>query len=179
MQVTSRLELRPPTAHDDEVSQLHSIYSDAATWAHLPAGRFTEVDQTRRLLEAWRRCWSEDGLGPWLVRRRGEERVLGNAGVALRHGTSWNLGYRFAPAAQGHGYAAEACRPALQRARQARPDVPVVASLLAHNTRSAALAERLGLILVHRGPDSGNPDAVRLVYADRALDAATRRSVVS
>ncbi|MBJ7453736.1 MAG: hypothetical protein JHC71_16875, partial [Blastococcus sp.] len=50
---------------------------------------------------------------------------------------------------------------------------PVVAVLLEHNERSRGLAERAGLRPCWRGPDAGNPDpaAVRLVYADRDLDA--------
>ena len=40
------------------------------------------------------------------------------------------------------------------------------------NPASRITAERLGLALVWRGPDTGNPDpaAVRLIYADRPID---------
>jgi hypothetical protein len=50
----------------------------------------------------------------------------------------------------------------------------VIAYLLEHNRESRGRAERTGLQLVWRGPDAGNPDpdAVRLVYADRPLDDA-------
>jgi hypothetical protein len=49
----------------------------------------------------------------------------------------------------------------------------VTAFLLEHNVASRATAERAGLRLIWRGPDAGNPDpgAVRLIYADRPLDA--------
>jgi hypothetical protein len=52
-------------------------------------------------------------------------------------------------------------------------DRPVIAYLLEHNRESRGRAERSGLEFVWRGPDAGNPDpdAVRLVYADRPLDA--------
>ena len=48
-----------------------------------------------------------------------------------------------------------------------------MAVLLEHNERSRSRAERAGLQPLWRGPDAGNPDpaAVRLVYADRDLDA--------
>ncbi|WP_199522443.1 hypothetical protein [Geodermatophilus marinus] len=64
---------------------------------------------------------------------------------------------------------------ALHAARAVDPDRPVVACLLEHNARSRGRAERAGLTPVWRGPDAGNPDpgAVRLVYADRPLDAET------
>jgi hypothetical protein len=47
----------------------------------------------------------------------------------------------------------------------------VIAYLLEHNAESRGRAEKAGLSLVWRGPDAGNPDpdAVRLVYADRPL----------
>jgi hypothetical protein len=48
----------------------------------------------------------------------------------------------------------------------------VIAYLLEHNAQSRGRAEKAGLMLVWRGPDAGNPDpdAVRLVYADRPVD---------
>jgi RimJ/RimL family protein N-acetyltransferase len=47
----------------------------------------------------------------------------------------------------------------------------VIAYLVEHNRGSARVAEKLGLELVHRAPDVGNPDpaVMRLVYADRPL----------
>lgn len=86
----------------------------------------------------------------------------------------WNLGYRFSPEVQGRGYATELSRRALERAALTAPERPVVAYLLEHNRASAAVALKLGLSLVARRPDEGNPDpaAVRLIFADRGLDDA-------
>ena len=58
------------------------------------------------------------------------------------------------------------------------PAVPVTAKLLERNEASRRTAEAAGLQLVWRGRDLGNADetAVRLVYADRELDAATLRA---
>lgn len=76
---------------------------------------------------------------------------------------------------QGLGYAQEIAAAALERARHVAPDRPVVAHLLEHDAASRRTAERAGLRLRWRGPDGGNPDpdAVRLVHADRELDEAT------
>ncbi len=51
------------------------------------------------------------------------------------------------------------------------PGLPVIAYLLEHNHASAAVAKKVGLTLVDRGPDAGNPvpSAVRLIFADRPL----------
>jgi RimJ/RimL family protein N-acetyltransferase len=100
--------------------------------------------------------------------------VLGVGGCAMR-GVVWNLYYRLHPAAQGHGYATELATAAVAAATVTRPELPVVVYLVEHNTGSRRVVERLGFDLVWTGPDAGNPDpdARRLVYADRALDAAT------
>ena len=71
----------------------------------------------------------------------------------------------------GNGLAAELVTTAIECAHTLAPDRPVIASLLEHNGESRGRAERAGLSQVWRGPDAGNqdPDAVRLVFADRPL----------
>lgn len=97
--------------------------------------------------------------------------LLGVGGCTVRHSAMWNLYYRFSPAAQGRGFAAEMVRAACDAAAALRPDLPLVASVLAHNRSSQATALRVGLEQVWCGPDPGNPDAsaVRPIYADRPL----------
>ena len=89
-------------------------------------------------------------------------------------GAFWNLAYRFRPEAQGKGLATAVSREAIAAAAAMNADLPVVAYLLEHNTASASVARKLGLELVHRAPDAGNPDpaAIRLVFADRELTPA-------
>lgn len=166
---TERLRLSAPIASD--LAELHEIYADPALWLHFPSRRHTELQTTASLLDRWIAAWRRDRLGPWTVRRPADDEVLGHGGCTLVSGTFWNLGYRFRPSAHGRGYATEVAEEAIAAAHAARPDLPVVAFLLEHNTASARVAERVGLGLRHRGADAGNPDptAVRLVYADRPL----------
>lgn len=173
---TARLVLSAPTASD--LDEVHELHADPAVWEHYPSLRHTDVAQTASLLEAFQRGWAEHGLGAWVVRARAGgpcARLLGVGGCTLRAGVAWNLGYRLHRDAWGHGYAQELITAARAAAAQTGLDLPVVAYLLEHNTGSRRAAERAGLELVWRGPDAGNPDpaAVRLVYADRALRAAT------
>jgi len=101
--------------------------------------------------------------------------MVGVGGCAVRAGTDWwNLYYRLTPRAWGHGLAAELVAAAVDAARTADGEKPVIAYLLEHNRESKGRAERSGLTLVWRGPDAGNPDpeAVRLIYADRPVDDA-------
>ena len=79
----------------------------------------------------------------------------------------------------GYGLATELCGAATSAAHRVDPDKPVVAVLLEHNRASKVTAKRAGLTLTHRGPDTGNPDpdATRLIYADRPLDQSTIRDL--
>lgn len=166
---TERLDLSRPVPED--LPALFSILSDPRVWTHFPTLRHTDVSETEAAVQRWTEGWEANGLDTWVVRRRDDATPIGYGGCSVLGGEVWNLGYRLAPEAQGHGYATELARAAVVQAHRRRPDMPVIAYLLEHNTASARVAIRLGLELVHRGPDAGNPDpaATRLVYADRAL----------
>ncbi len=207
MTLTERLQLDP--LDRDHTDQVHAIYSDPETWRHLPTGRFTDPAKTAAMIERARRSWLSVGLGPWAVRLRpgvaeppipdpddpdpddpdlaGPDRpVIGTAGCALLGVPAWNLGYRFTPAAWGHGYATEAGVAALAAARQARPDVPVTARALTANPASIRVLERIGLTQVWRGrtAESGQADPddtrgiERVITADRPLEPALLSALI-
>lgn len=167
-----------PTPND--VDEIFAIESDPRVWTHFPSGRVTRREDAAATLARRMSRWERDGLEMWMVREVPSGPIIGFAGCSLRGGTEaepkgpdafWNLGYRFAPEAQGRGLATAVSRLAIDRARQVDPTLPVVAYLLEHNTASARVAQKLGLRLRYRGPDADNPDstAVRLVFADREL----------
>ena len=173
---------RPAT---DDRDQFFAIDSDPRVWTHLPSGRLTDEEEAEAILVRLASQWELDGIGPWMVRRVPGGEILGYCGCSLRGvagpgasrrtpGAFWNLGYRFRPEAQGQGLATAVSRDAIAAAGAVDPALPVVAYLLEANAASAVVARRLGLELVHRAPDAGNPDptAVRLVFADRDLTAA-------
>jgi RimJ/RimL family protein N-acetyltransferase len=176
---TARLRLDAVVPGD--LDEHYALLSDPGGWRHLPSGRHTSPERTRETIEHSLRHWARDGLGYWTARllvdlpdaglTAGE--VVGTGGCAVRDGdTWWNLYYRLTPRAWGLGLAAELATAAMDAAHTVDPDRPVVAYLLEHNRESRGRAERTGLTLQSRGPDAGNPDpdAVRLVYADRPLD---------
>ena len=171
MTTTTRLSLDRPQPSD--LDELFAIYSDPQVWRHFPSLRHTEPERTAAMPHRWIDEWERDGLGMWMVRLPGDPALLGHGGCTIRQDSFWNLGYRFAPAAQGHGYATEVATEAVSAAQLHRPELPVVAYLLENNAASANVAVKVGLALQHRAPDAGNPDpqAIRLVYADRQLTA--------
>lgn len=166
---TKRLLLDRPTLED--AAGLHLICSDPRVWTHFPSLRHAEIEQTRVMLDRWIASWDRDELGTWVVRQPGSQVIIGYGGCSVKQDSFWNLGYRFAYSAQGQGFATELSFEAVRQAKMSRPGLPIVAYLLEHNLASARVAEKVGLSLVHRGIDAGNPDpnAIRLAYADRQL----------
>jgi RimJ/RimL family protein N-acetyltransferase len=168
---TDRLELNRPTS--DDLHELFAICSDPRVWSHFPSLRHTDLAQSASMLDRWMNNWDSDGLGTWVARAKGEPSIIGYGGCGKLHNEVWNLGYRFAARAHGRGYATELAQEALRHAKRVAPDIPVVAYLLEHDKASERVAQKLGMQLVHRGPDAGNPDsaAIRLVYATQRLSA--------
>lgn len=172
------LLLATPTI--DDVASLHYIYSDPRVWTHLPSARHVDISDTEAMVKKWLDGWSRDGLSLWVVKDAASGEVLGSVGCSLRRETYWNLGYRLSVDSQGRGIAKRVSQLAAARAREVRPELPVVAYLLEHNVASARVAEKVGLELRYRGRDAGNPDpaAVRLVYSDRELTPAQLRATM-
>ncbi|MDR7275876.1 GNAT family N-acetyltransferase [Catenuloplanes atrovinosus] len=167
--MTARLLLSTPAP--DDLDELFGLYSDPRVWAADPLARHDSPEQTARMLDVWRRAWERDGHGMW-VARRADGTFVGIGGCFIRYGVAWNLGFRLLPRFWGHGYAQELAAAARETATARRPDLAMTAYLLEGNDRSRRTVERAGLHRVWRGPDAGNPDpdAIRLLYADRALD---------
>jgi RimJ/RimL family protein N-acetyltransferase len=176
---TDRLLLTPLTPSD--IDDVHAVFSDARTWTHLPAGRHTvrasSVDLVQRKIGGRAR----HGLGSWAVRSAADHAFLGVGGVDMTAAGVWNLGYRLAPWAWGHGYATEIARAAVGAADDIVPEVPITGRVLTNNPASAAVLERAGLSLVWQGSTSSTlPDGVeRQVWADRALSRTQRAWLVA
>jgi RimJ/RimL family protein N-acetyltransferase len=178
--VTPRLQLDAVVPGDLDAHV--SLMSDPGSWAHLPSGRHIDPATTADGIHQSIGHWARDGLGYWTARLREDMpeagftagTMVGTGGCAVRVGTSWwNLYYRLTPRAWGLGLAAEMVTASLDAAHAVDPARPVIAYLVERNAESRGRAERSGLTLMWRGPDAGNPDpdAVRLVYADRPLSA--------
>lgn len=173
---------RPRLSDRDDIFE---IFGDPRVWTHFPSGRFTAESEASNYLEAKSHSWEVDELSTWMVRETPGGPILGVCGCEIKHrdteGSFWNLGYRFRPEVQGRGWATAIGKLAIEQAQEVRPEVPVVAYLVEHNTASAKVAQKVGLSLQHRGLDQGNPDpdVVRLVFADRELNPAQLTATMS
>lgn len=169
-----------------DLDAVFEIYGDPRVWTHFPSGRMTRREEAEAFLLTRIADWEIDGLGMWIVRESEGGTILGTCGCGVRRmpmadewnpdriEAYWNLGYRFRPEVQGLGYASEISRLAMARAQELKPELPVIAYLLEHNVASRKVAEKIGLSLQHWAPDAGNPnpEAMRLVFADRPLTAS-------
>jgi len=128
--------------------------ADIDAWAEMeadPEVRRYRGNDPRTRTEAWTAM--ERGLGQWALRgyglfaleRRADRQFLGFAGIL--HPVDWpepELGYSLARAAWGSGIATEAAHTARDWAF-ARHGFPRLASfIIAENTRSIRVAEKLG-----------------------------------
>jgi RimJ/RimL family protein N-acetyltransferase len=175
--LTPRLRLSRPTAAD--LQTLFAISADPRVWTHYPTLRHVAPEETVTMMARWEEGWEVAGLGPWSVRLRSSGELIGYGGCSLFGGEVWNLGYRLSADHHGNGYATELSFAAVEAVRAVDPDRPVIAFLVEHNRASARVAEKVGLELVYRAPDAGNPDPSvwRLVYADRSLTQAQLAAV--
>ncbi len=137
---TQRLVLRAPREKDFEA---HAAFmsSDRAKYVGGPQNRY----------DAWRGfCgglghWVLRGYGMWLVADKKTDAALGRIGFIFHEG--WDepeLGWHIFNGAEGKGYAFEAARAARAFGAQEYKLDGVISYIDPDNTRSAALATRLG-----------------------------------
>lgn len=147
---TARLTLRRPT--EDDAGFVLALLSDPATTAHNPSDGLRTLAEARALVRRWQEQW-EAGLGYWIVRRLEDDRPIGVCGAKAAEPDGrrvWNLLWRFAPEAWGHGYAREAAAEAVRCATALDATRPVIARVRPANRASARVAAAVGL---ERRPD--------------------------
>lgn len=144
---TARLRLRAYT--QDDFGPILAMVSDGETMRHISGAQSRE--------EAWRRmlagpgCWALLGYGYWVVERRSDGAVIGQAGLAdFKRDMEPSiegipeLGYVFHAQVHGQGYASEAVSAILAWTDREFNGTEVVAIIAADNLPSIRLAERNG-----------------------------------
>lgn len=164
---TERLHLRRPTPDDAEAA-ISFLRSTRARWIGFA--------QTRA--EAWRLyCvalahWEIRGYGLFAVTLAGDDRCLGLVGPWFPEG--WperELAWILFAGAEGKGYAFEAAQAARGYAFEVLGWQTAVSYIHEANTRSIALAERLGTVW---DPDAATQEADCRVYRHPAPEGLAR-----
>lgn len=164
---TQRLVLRAPAARD-EAAVVGFYMSERSQYAGGYVPRFS----------AWRNFaatlghWQIRGYGLWAVTRAGDDTIIGLVGPFYPDGwPETELGWLMFDGAEGQGFAYEAACAALSDARETLGWSEIVHYIAPENTRSIALAERLGASLdLHA--QSPKPDEPTLVYRQPRIGGA-------
>ena len=143
---SARLRLRP--FEDSDAAALFALHSSAHVLRYWDSPPWTDPERAQGFLARTRRM-AEEGAGARVAIDRGTDGdFLGWMGLV-----SWNpdhrsasLGYCFAEAAWGHGYATEAARALLDWAFDALPLNRVQAETDTRNLASARVLEKLGFV---------------------------------
>ena len=113
---TARLLIHRPTQRD--VQAIFDRYaSDPEVTRYLAWPRHTSITDTELFLKFSDHEWTRSAVGPYLVRLRADNRLLGSTGLALESSTQASTGYVFAKDAWGKGYASESLHAMIELAR--------------------------------------------------------------
>jgi RimJ/RimL family protein N-acetyltransferase len=145
---TPRLRLR--RIHDEDAQLVETIWSDPHVWRALRPGQPFDRDHGLLRLAHHAHHWREHGFGLWLVEFPPGGEVIGWIGAAHptfipRLAAEVEIGWTLRRAWWGQGLASEGAAAAVEAAFK-HLAVPLVISLIDRgNSRSAAVAERLGM----------------------------------
>jgi RimJ/RimL family protein N-acetyltransferase len=145
---TARLILRPYRPEDLTVQA--EILADPGVQRYLGGTPLSREESWRRMLLA-PGLWAMLGYGYWAVERREDGVMIGQMGFAdfkrdMKPSIEGlpEMGWIFAPAAQGRGYCTEAVRAALAWADDRLRSDRIVAIISPENAASIRIAQRCG-----------------------------------
>jgi RimJ/RimL family protein N-acetyltransferase len=161
---TERLSLREATLDDDAfvLALLHEPgwlrYVGDRGVHDLPAAR-------RYISERLLDHYAEHGFGIWVVERKDTPGAIGLCGLVRReHLPNVDIGFAFAEAHWGHGYAREAALATLAHARDHLGLTRLIAITDPENSASQRVLDALGMRLEGDAPDDGEGKPT-LLYA--------------
>jgi len=162
--VTERLNLRRPGARD--VDALTEFYHSERS--AMAGGNVSYAEAVMRAY-AMLGHWAHRGYGLFAITRKGEEHALGMAGPYYPPGRpATEIGWVLFDGAENNGYATEAAKATIDYARNTLGWNDIVHYIDVENTRSIAVAERLGAKL-DPSARQPKPEHTCLVYRQPIL----------
>jgi len=114
---TARLVLGPPTSADAEA--IFSRYaSDPEVTRFVGWPRHRTIADTKAFLAFSSSEWARAGVGPYLIRTRADDRLIGSTGLAIDAKLEAMTGYVLATDAWGNGFATEALQAMVELAHR-------------------------------------------------------------
>jgi len=177
--VTDRLLLREWRDADRE--PFAEMNADPRVMEHFPA--MLSRPESDAFVDRIVARWSANGYGLWVVERRADGAFLGFTGLAAPvvdvpgMPPFVEVGWRFAAAAWGHGYATEAARAAVAWGFDVLGLDEIASWTTVANLRSRAVMERLGMThdpaddFEHPRVPVGHPQRPHVLYRLRRPDA--------
>mmetsp|Transcript_23420 Transcript_23420/g.41072 ORF Transcript_23420/g.41072 Transcript_23420/m.41072 type:complete len:173 (-) Transcript_23420:3573-4091(-) len=159
---TDRLTLQPPRATDIDAYRAFYAVSEVTVGGYRGGRSDAEV---QAILNRDIAHWAAKGFGMFLIRKTGDQAVLGGTGLA--HPDDWpshELTWWLMPAARGAGLATEASRAVITWAYDTLGWTSVETHMRDENVPARRLAMRLGGTLARRDtfPDGVTRDVFAL-----------------
>lgn len=141
---TSRLILRHFTR--DDLAPLAAMHLDPEVSRFI--GGVKTVEQTRQRLDQWLAEYEHYGFSKWAVVLRSTGELIGRCGLSLERFDNideWELGWTFARAHWGNGYATEAAAAAMEHSFRVIGLKKLISLIRPGNVASVRVAERIGM----------------------------------
>src|SRR5262249_8615538 len=142
---TARLTLRHFTM--DDLQPLAAMHSDPEVARFI--GGVKTPEQTRQRLLEWLSEYERYGFSKWAVVLRATGELVGRCGLSpeqIDGVAEWELGWTFARAHWGHGYATEAASAAKDHCFNNLGLHRLISLIRLRNFASVRVAERIGMI---------------------------------
>ena len=131
----------------DDLDALHAAMATPEVRAALHLPEVVTRGDAWRAMVGFAGLWAVKGLGQWALEERSTGRFVGRAGLYWRPEEDWpgvEVGWMLDPVAWGSGYATEAARRAVRYGFDVLGEETLHSVILPENTRSQAVARRLG-----------------------------------
>jgi RimJ/RimL family protein N-acetyltransferase len=176
---TARLKLRPPSS--DDVSTIHSLWSDPEVTRFIPIIMFRTPDEIVEFVRLSRERWKERGFGIFVVVDKESDKMIGYCGLQyLDSTTEIEIYYGFFKENWNKGVATEAAKAVLRFGFEELKAPNIAAITLPENRASQTVLQKLGLqktgenrffreteclyYVVGRDQYSSNGDCYKLTY---------------
>jgi RimJ/RimL family protein N-acetyltransferase len=159
---TERLSIR--TFREEDLPAVHAIYSDSLVWRYMGIGPTTTLEESRERLERMLGYQRDHGYTFWAVTLSGSGDLIGDTGLIPLEGVGpeVEIGWRYASAHWGKGYATEAATACRDLGFERFGLTRIYVDVHPQNERSQNVARKLGARRLGRAKHRGF-DVVRFV----------------